>query len=218
MKKKPISIICGLLAILITVILYFTILGNIFTEIICFVTLLGVLLAEIIVTALAYFSHGDPHKVAAVAVSVVMVPVSVILSIVYIINFPFGYGTYAGWYFSILLILAIVVFTLWRFSNNSQKSDSNLQNAKENMLNLRKMVKVIALNPYAEKYSKGLNAIEEKLHFSNDTVVTEQDDVIKRMLTELQDNLSTQGFDPETQIQRILSEIDKRNIWANKTV
>lgn len=218
MKKKPISIICGILAILITVILYFVILGNIFTEIICFITLLGVVFAEIIVTALAYFSKGDPRKVAAAALSAIMVPVSITLSIVYIINFPFGYGTYAGWYFAILLAVMAVVAVLWRFSNNANKDNTGLQSAKENMLNLRKIVKIISLDPYAEKYIAGLNAIEEKLHFSNDTVITEQDETIKDMLTVLQNSINTQGFDPENYIERILIEIEKRNIMANRTV
>ena len=90
MKKTPISILCGVAAILVTIILYFTIIGNIFAQIMCFVTLVGVVIAEAVATALAYYSQGEPRKVAATITAAFMVPVAVYLSVVYITKFPKG--------------------------------------------------------------------------------------------------------------------------------
>ncbi|MBQ4560955.1 MAG: hypothetical protein IJA55_01330 [Clostridia bacterium] len=212
MKKIPASILFGAAAVLATVILYFVILGNVFSEIICFITLMGVVFAEIVTTALAYFSKGEPRKVAsAVAVSL-MVPISLILSVVYIVNFPEGYGTYAGLYFVALIILSVIAAVIWNFSNNRIEENNNFQNAKANMLNMRNMVKRIMLEPNAQGFKKELSDIEEKLHYSNDSVIKDADAMIFNMLVVLQNNINTEGFDVAAQIKAIAKEVDIRNI------
>ena len=216
MKKLPISIIGGLVSILVTVILYFTIIGNIFAEMICFVTLLGVILAEGVVTYLACKSKGDPRKFAAANIFAVMVPVAIVLSIVYIANFPEGYGSYLGWYFAIFAIIGLVAVIIGNYGNSPEKE--NLRKAKENMLYARKLVKCILLEANAEKYKKELNAIEEKLHFSNDAVITRDDADIQNMLKELQENISDEDFDAKALIEAIDKKIDTRNILAKRTV
>ena len=128
MKKMPTSILCGIVAILVTVLLYFTIIGNIFAQIICFITLIGVVLAEIVVTILAYRSQGEPRKVAATVTTSFMIPISILLSIVYIVNFPKGYGSYLGYYFSSFAILLLISAIIWKFANN--RKNDNERNTK----------------------------------------------------------------------------------------
>lgn len=218
MKKIPVSFLCGAIAVLITVILYFTVIGNIFTEIICFITLVGVVFAEIVATLMAYFSTSEPRKVAAVGVVSLMIPISVVLSFVYIIGFPKEYGTYAGYYFSIFAVLMLIAAILWGFSGRREDDNSYLQNAKNNMLNMRKMVKSIMLEDNAKKYEKELSELEEKLRFSDDSVISEADSLIFDMLTTLQSNIDDESFDVLNYIGKIGKEIDRRNIFAKKTV
>ena len=120
MRKMPISIFSGIAAILITIVLYFTILGNIFSQLICLITLLGVVLAEAIVTALAYCSKGDPRKVAATSVGLVIIPISVILSVVYITKFPKGYIAYIGWYLATIIIVMAIVAVIWKIERDGE--------------------------------------------------------------------------------------------------
>ena len=216
MKKIPVSILCGIIAILVTVVLYFSILGNIFAQIICFITLLGVVIAEAVVTLLAYLSKGEPRKVGATIAVSFMIPISIILSIVYIINFPKGYGSYSGYYFSAFAILLVICAVIWRFADS--RSNDALQNTKANMLELRKLVKCVMLKENAKKYAKELNEIEEKLHFSNDAVIMEMDADIRRMLIELEDGIDNETFNAKEYIDTISNTIDRRNIFAKNTI
>lgn len=218
MKKIPISILCGIAAVLISIVSYFVIIGNIFAQIICFITLIGVIIAEMVVTALAYYSNGEPRKIAATITASFMVPISIILSVIYITNFPKGYGPYLGYYFSIFAVILVIVAIIWKFSDNKNNDNNSLQYAKANMLGLRKLVKCIMLKKNAEKYKKELESIEEKLHFSNDSVVTEADNRIRQLLIELENNIDNIEYNSEELIQAISSEIDRRNIFTNNTI
>lgn len=218
MKKMPTSILCGIVAILVTVILYFTIIGNIFAQIICFITLVGVVLAEIVVTILAYRSQGEPRKVAATIATSFMIPISTLLSIIYIVNFPKGYGSYLGYYFSSFASLLLISAIIWKFANNRKNDSEILQNAKNNMLELRKLVKCVMLKQNAANFKKELDEIEEKLHFSNDAVIMEADANIRQMLMDLEKNIDNKDFAVEEHIKAILNEIDRRNIFAKETI
>lgn len=218
MKKPPISILFGAAAMLLTVILYFTILGNIFAQMICFVTLVGLLVAEATATFMAYLSKGEPRKVGATITICFMVPVAIVLSVVYITNFPNGYGTYLGWYFAAYVVLGVIAAILWNFSGNRESDNAALQSAKANMLNLRKLVKCVMLKPGADKFKKELNAIEEALHFSNDSVITEADARIYQMLIDLDNNIDSEDFDAAAHIAAISNEIARRTIFTKNTI
>ena len=215
MKKTPVSILCGLAAIIATVVAYFVIIGNIFAQIICFITLLGVVVAQAVTTTLAYLSKGEPRKVAATVVSAFMIPVSVALSIVYIVNFPHGYGQYLGLYFAAFAIILVICAILWKFSDNRKADNDALQSAKSNVLELRKLVKCVMLRQGAKQFKKQLDEIDEKLRFSNDTVITAADENIRRMLIELDNSIDTEDFDAAKFIETISTEIDRRNIFSN---
>lgn len=214
MKKAPISLIIGGASILVTILLYFVILGNRLIETICLITLIGVVLAEVIATVFAYISKGDPRKVASAVISVFLVPIAVVLSIVYIVNFPTGYLTYAGIYLVCLIIVVAISAVLSSFSAHKNAENNELQNAKANMLALREIVHTIMIEPAAKQYKVDLNKLEEKLHFSKDNVVTTQDEVIYGLLVELQNNIGNPSFDVKAAISKINYTIDRRNILA----
>lgn len=218
MKKFPVSLLCGIGAVLITILAYFLILQDTFAEVICLVTLLCVILSEIITTAFAYFANGKPRRVTAVVVSAAMIPFSIVLSIIYIINFPEGYLTYLGIYTIALIIVNIFAFILFGFDSQKEAENDNLQAAKSNFMNMRKMVMVIMSDPAAKPYEKSLVALEEKLHFSNDNVITMQDTKISGMLSILQSNISNPDFDVPSYIADINREIDTRNIMTSRNV
>lgn len=214
MKKISNSITCGLAAILATIILYFIVLGNIFAQMICFITLLGVIVAECAVVVMAYFSKGEPRKIAATAVVSLMIPIAIILSIVYIVDFPEKYGSYVGCYFLSFALIAAISSVIWNFANNRKKDNYSLQNAKDNMLYMRKLVKCIMLKSSASDYKRELNEIEEKLHYSNDAVIVEMDANIRKMLVDLENSIDDEGFDTKEAIKAIANEIERRNLFA----
>ncbi len=218
MKKASFSLIGGIGAILVTVILYFVILGNVLLETICLITLLGVILAEAVTTILAYLAAGNPRKVTAAIVSAIMIPIAIILSVVYIIAFPFGYVTYISLYAVAFIIVMVITAILYSFSAKRDNANDTLQNAKNNMLYMRKLIKLIKSNPAASQYEAKLNKLDEKLHYSNDAVITQQDEQITNMLVQLNSNISVPGFDVEGALTELEKIIDARAILSNRTV
>ena len=215
MKKFSAVLLCGLAVMLLTVVLYFTILGNTLLTAIHFIALVAMLLAEAVTTAYVYFAKGSPRRIAAAVISGFMIPFAIILSVVYIVNFPEGYGTYTGWYCAGTLVVNLLGFILVRFDSNKCDENTTLQNAKSNMLNLRKLVMCILADPAAKPYEDKLRSLEEKLHFSNDCVIAAEDEDIRLLLLQLQENIANPEFDCQQMLAKIEKTIDQRKIMAS---
>lgn len=218
MKKFPVSLLCGIASILLTIVLYFTVLGNVVLEIIHFVTLSAVVLAEVITTLYAIHAKGNPRKVAATVVSALMIPISVWLSFVYILNFPNNYGTYLGWYFAGTIAVNALALILLLFDSNKSKENVQFQAAKSNILYMRKLVKCIMTDPATKSYETKLRIIEEKLHFTNDSVSVPEDAEILQMLDQLQQNIKNPDFDTAALLEKIEQTITKRTIMTSHNV
>ena len=218
MKRFPGVLICGIAAMVLTVVLYFTILGNAVLSVIHFISLAAIVLAEAVTTAYAFFAKGSPRRIAAAVAVGFMIPFAMILSVVYIVNFPMGYGTYIGWYCAGMLVVNLLGFVLVRFDANKRDEDAALQNAKSNMLTLRKLVMCVLADPAAKPYEDKLRKLEEKLHFSNDCVIAAEDEEIRQLLVRLQDNIADPEFDCEQILQKIEKRIDQRKIMTSRNV
>ena len=218
MKKFSAVLLCGLAAIVLTVVLYFTILGNIILTAIHFIALVAILLAEAVTTAYVYFAKGCPRRIAAAVISGIMIPFAASLSVVYIVSFPEGYGAYIGWYCAGTLVVNLLGFILVRFDSNKSDENATLQNAKSHMLDLRKLVMCILADPAAKPYEDKLRSLEEKLHFSNDCVIAAEDENIRLLLLQLQENIADPEFDCEQMLQKIDKTIDQRKILTARNV
>lgn len=214
MKKNMFTLLCGIAAIVVTVVVYLAIFGFSLWGAIHFVTLLAVILAEAITTAYAFFANGSPRRVGAAVFSAIMIPVSVSLSIVYIIGFPKNYGAYLGWYFLGTVLVNVICLLLYFFDTNKEKENKALQAAKGNMLELRKLVKCIQVLPGAQPYKARLYALEEKLHYSNDSVIRSEDFQIQSMLLELQQTLNQNG-DGDALLSQIELMVTQRGIMTS---
>lgn len=218
MKKVSSALLCGIAAIVITIILYFVILGNIFLEAIHLITLIAIILAEAATTAYAFFSKGAPRKVAAAVVSAVLIPYAVILSVVYIINFPDGYVNYLLWYFGGAVIVNALALILTSFDSGKQAEDARFQAARNHILEMRKIVKCIMADPAARSYEKRLRALEEKLHFTNDGVFFSEDADIRATLVQIQENIADPEFDADALLTKAEKAIDRRTIMTSRNV
>ena len=218
MKKFPAVVICGIAAMVLTIILYFTILGNVILAAIHFISLVAILIAEGITTFYAAQIGGSPRRLAATVVSAVMIPVSLLLSAVYIVNFPEGYGSYMGWYLSGTLIVNILAYVLMHFDTKRTAENDRFQHARDNMMAMRKRVRCIMADPAAKPYAQKLRALEEKLHFTNDAVIVAEDETIARMLMKLQSNIANPEFDTNQLLTELEQTIDMRDIMTKRSV
>ena len=216
MKRFPISLICGISVIVVTILLYFTILGNVILEAIHFIALVAIVLAEVVTTAYAAFANGSPRKVAAAVVSAVMIPAAVTLSAVYIVSFPSGYGAYLGWYFAGMFVVNAIALILVHFDSNKTEEDDSLQAAKENMLNMRKLVKCVMQDQAAKPYLTRLRGIEEALHFSNDNVIVAADAEIQNMILLVQEYIADENYDIPGLLDKIENAVKTRTIMTSR--
>ncbi len=215
MKKLPVALITGIAAIAVTAILFFTLLSDTKLGAIHFMSLGGIILAELVTMTYAMCSKGDPRRVAAATVSVVMIPVALVLGIVYMSEYPKEYGTFCGWYFAAAILVNAVSLVLF-FMNTKQ--DVRLENAKANMLNLRKLVKCVMMEPAAQPYNARLRALEEKLHFSNDTVTIPEDATIRQLLIQLQNQIGSADCDVEDLLTKLEKAVQIRSIMTSRNV
>lgn len=218
MKKFPISLLCGIAVIVATIILYFTILGNVVLEAIHFIALVAIVLSEAITTVYALFAKGSPRRVAATGLTAILIPFAVVLSVVYIISFPRGYGAYIGWYFGVSVIIHAIALVLVFFDSRKTHEDEQLQKAKNNMLYLRKLVKCIMLEEAAEDYRERLSAIEEKMQYGNDCVIAPDDETLCGLLLELQSNIGKPDFNVDELLAQIEKLVQRRTISLSRTV
>lgn len=218
MKKLPISLLCGIAVILLTVILFFTILGNTVLEAIHLISLVAIVLAEIVTTVYAVCAKANPRGVAAAVVSSFMIPASLVLSVVYIANFPIGYGAYLGWYCAGTVLVNALALILLGFDGRKSEENAQFQTAKDNMLHLRKLVKCVMAEPAAKPFEARLRALEEALHFSNDSVIVPVDETICQLLLQLQQNISDPDFDAQAHLEKLEKTVQTRTIMTSKTV
>ena len=218
MKRPSAVLICGILVMVLTAVVFFTIVGFGALSAIHFITLTAMLISEAITTGYAYLAKGSARRYAAAFVTAAMIPFSVYLSIVYITRFPLNYGTYVGLFVAGQLVVNIIGFVLVRFDSNKTEENQQFQDAKANMLNMRKLVKAIMADPAAQPIADELRALEDKLHFSNDNVIAAEDDQIRAMLAELMQNVENPEFDCKQHIAKINKVIDMRNIMTSRTV
>lgn len=218
MKRPSAVLITGILVMVLTAVVFFTIVGFGALAAIHFVTLTAMLISEAITTGYAYFAKGNDRRTVAALITAAMIPFSVCLSIVYITRFPLSYGTYIGWFCVGQLVVNIIGFLLIRLDANKTEENDRFQEAKANMLNLRKLVKAVMADPAAQPIANELRALEEKLHFSNDNVIAAEDDQIRAMLAELHQNVDNPDFDCKQHIAKINKVIDTRNIMTSRTV
>lgn len=218
MKKIPAAVVVGLGIMVLTVILYFAFLGNVVLAGIHIISLFGILIAEGITTLFAMFANGSPRKIAAVVLSALLVPFAATLSLVYIVNFPLGYGAYVGWYCAATLVVVCLAWILFRFDTRKSQEDHSLQHAKNNMTELRKMVLCILADPDAKPYTVALKEVDEKLRFSGDNVISTEDDSIRQMLQDLQKNIANPDFDKEALLRELKKSIDRRAITTKRSV
>lgn len=218
MRKWSYSIVCGVVLILVTIVLYIVILNNLFAQLMNFITLCGVVVAEVIAVGLAFLSKGEPRRLGAVVLFTLMVPYAIALSIVYIINFPTGYFSYIAWYFAGFLVAAGLSVVLFVFGARRQSEQAVLQDAKNSMLEMRKLTKMIAATEAGCGHAEALRRLEEQLHYSNDSVIAPQDAEIRECLLNLRDNIAKAEYDAEAEIAKIAEMVEIRTISARTTV
>lgn len=214
MKKLPVAAVCGISLMVVTILLYFAFLSNILLQAIHVICLFAILLSEGITTGYACFIHGNPRKLAATVISAGMIPVSVILSFIYVVNFPLGYFTYMGLFLAATLVVNTIAFIVLRFNEHKEIEHASFQDAKAFNMKLRKLVQCIMAEPAAADLRDRLRALEEDLHFCDNSKIYEADQDLYQLLLTLQQNIADPDFSATETLASIEQTLRSRNVTA----
>ena len=214
MKKFPIAFLFSLIAIAVTLILFFTILADVDKETIHYVSLGGVLLAEVITAVYALLSQGYPRRTAATLVSLAMIPAAIVLGLIYTLAESEKIGTYIGWYSVLTLLVNAVAVALMLFDGTRNKEDAKVQALRGNVAVLRKMIKCVMLEPGAKPYEARLRKLDDDLHFTLATNFMQEDEQIHAMLVQLQTGINTEAA--EEQVAALERAVQRRAIMVSR--
>lgn len=216
MKKFPITLLYSVVAVAVTVILFFLILVDVDKEEMHYMALGGVVLAELITAAYAIFTKGSPRRLAAVTVSVIMIPLALILGIIYVAEFPDAFGTFIGWYSVLTLLINVTALALMLMDGGSRSQNKQQQAARDNVTHLRKLLKCVMLEPAAGPYRMRLRKLDDDLHYTNNSVYVAEDENIRAMLLQLQTGINGPADQVEAQLASLERAVQRRTIMTSR--
>lgn len=218
MKKIPAALIVGLAVIAVTLLLFFAILSESSIETMHILGICAIVLAEAVSTAYACFAKGNPRRVAAVVISAITIPVAVYMTVLFCANFYDKYLVFVLLFCVALIAANAVAYLLLNFDSAAKKENQELQDAKGNMMMLRKLVKCVMADPAAAPYEARLMALEDDLRFSGDNVIASNDGSIRQMLLQLQEGIADPAFETEAHLEKLEKAVQMRKILASKTI
>ena len=216
MKRAYTSLIIGGAGLLITGLLYYIVLRDDLGTTINWLSMTGVLLAEVITIVLALFTLGSPRRVAATGVSALGIAAAIALSLIFINSFAEAVVTFVLLYVVFTVGINALSAVLLRYGATQKAANDDLRQAKQSMLNLRKIVQSILADPASADIKADLEKVDEDLRFSNDAVIVPQDKTIYNLLTELLGRLQDPAFDRNLAIANLNRVIRERNIMTNR--
>jgi len=218
MKKIANALLYSVVAIAVTIILFFTILIDVDKETMHYMALGGVVLAELITAAYAVYSQGNPRRVAAMTLSVAMIPVAFVLGLIYVLEFEDEVASFVGWYSALTLVANVTALALLLFDGARQKEDARVQAVRGNVTILRKLVQCVMLEPAAKPYEMRLRKIDDDLHFAIGSSYVAEDENIRTMLIQLQTGINAPAEQVEAQLAAIERAVQRRAIMNSPKV
>lgn len=211
MKKMNIgSWIVGLIITAATAAVYLMSVHEMLDVAMCWICFGVILVLELVTTAL-FASAGDDPRMVARGTAFLLETVAVILiSVVYILFFPDSYYGYGIFVVSLTALSAVAAVILTRSYASTTRAQAQVQNAKGNMRRCRSVVNLMLTTPGAEQYRGQLQALDEQMRFSNDSVITEVDDAIFAQLCALADGIRDGQEDVASLIRQIQGLLERR--------
>lgn len=210
-KKKKYGLLIGAVVIATTIALYALIVDNMFKVPMAYISLAVLVLSEIIAT-LAFVCFADTRK--SIFTSVVFSAhalLLLVLSIIYTNVFPLAYVGFTVVYIISLVVCVLFTLFLCALIAPTEKVNREFKAAKISMLELRTSVLALKSTENGRNYRKELEALEENLRFTDDSVTDAMDEIIKNQINELSVRINDSEYDVKKSIDAINCTIEQRN-------
>ncbi len=204
--------VCGLIAVVATIAVYFLVFDKVFAETVRWSSLLFLLTAELILTVKGLSVKGDLFRQATVYTSVVHIAASVVLAIVYIGSFPNSIKGFCLVNVIMLCALAILDLLVIYFSNHVGGKNYQLAHSQAVVdVCYSKAQSLVVLFDQSE-YKEDLASIADMIKYSDNSKLTADEGVILNRLEELEGLLLQNSSDVPALIKEIKSIIKLRTI------
>ena len=211
-NSKLTTLICGLIAIVATVIFYLLTFDNIFTIPMRWVSLMFLLITECIGTLKALFVQKNIITQASVFTSGAHLVAVLILSIVFVNFFPLALKIYI--LLNILMLCALAAFDLFllHFGKNMSASNKKLKQSQSAMDACYAKAQGLVAVYGQSMYKDDLVAITELIKYSDNSELTDDEATILAKLGELEAQLKDGGESVPDLIIEIKNVINLRSI------
>ena len=211
-NAKFATLICGLISIAATVIVYLLSFDKIFSVPMRWISLMFLLIAECIGTLKALYVRKNFITEASIFTSGVHLVVVLLLSIVFVNFFPLALKTYILLNILTLCALAAIDLLLLHFGKNASSYNQKLKQSQSVMDTCyAKAQGLVAIYGQSE-LKNDLVTIAELIKYSDNSELTDDEVAILAKLEELETQLKTGGEDILSLISEIQNIINLRSI------
>lgn len=213
MKNRNITVVCGLIAAIVTAAVYILFCDSIFKVPICWIALIFTILSEAVTTAAFAAAAGNPHRVSGAIVSLIQTVLTLLISVVFInsLVLKFMLKTFIAIYVVTFAIAVIAVIVAYNTSDNKEEERAKLNVSKRSLLRSRAVVQSIMNSESGKKYYEQLKKLDEDIRFMDDGVQSPMDEKLLLQLQELSDGCKSDDFDFEAALSAVKDTINQRN-------
>ena len=220
MKKgfKILPLICWSLAILVTALVYFLLVDDLFSSAVKVLSVCFVLLAEAIMCVKFLSKKQSIIMNAQIFFGAIYLVVSFILSIIYI-NIP---SPDVKWFIVIhailLLLLTIVDLTVLNFHNRTESSDVKLAKNQSVIASCGILIDGIIAENTDSAFKKELLNISETIKYADNSILSGEETEIMDKLEELKEFLKSEndGEEVKTKIKNIKTLLKVRESYIKQ--
>ena len=211
-NSKLVTLICGSVAIAATAILYLLIFGNIFAIPMVWVSLLFLIVAEVIEIVKTISLNKSIVTQASIFTSGAHIGAVLVLSIIFIVLFPFSIKTYILLNILMLCVLTAVDVIILRFGTSILSSEKKLVQSQGVMDACYVKAQSLTVIYDQSNYKKDLVDIADLIKYSDNSELTGDENDIISKLEELEIQLKEGNNSASALITEIKNAIKLRTI------
>lgn len=216
-KSKAVTLICGAISIIATIIFYLLTFDNIFTVPLRWISLIFIVLTEVIGTVKALCIKKSIFGVASISVSLFHLGAVLIISIIFVNTYPTLIKKYVLLNLLALIVMLAADVLIIYFGESIRNKNNTLSENQAVIDSLYTSAKALEIEYRESTYSKNLNELSELLKYSDNSTLSNDEVAISEMLDELRKLLSDNAEGIPQKISDIKNTIKLRSLKIKST-
>ncbi len=210
-------LLCGLIAMIVTILFYMLAFDNIFTLPMRWLSLLFLLIVEVIGIVKALKFNRSVLGVTTIVISLIHLSAVFVISIIFVNLLPFLIKQYVLLNLLLIAVIAIVDILILYFNNRAKESNQKYSNASAVIDECLITAEKILIEIETLEYKDDIHKVVEMLRYSNRNELCGTEGDILTRLEELHNLIRTDGSsDIKDRIKELQNMIKLRSIHTKK--